>query len=74
MFCSNKDNIQFQQKANVVYRITCPGCYTKYIGKTDRNILTRKDEHRTADVSTPHKFCSICRIFKILCTSLYRWC
>ena len=44
MFCSNKDHIQFQQKANVVYRITYPSCYNKCIGKTDRNILTRMDE------------------------------
>ena len=47
MFCSNKDHIQFQQKANVIYRITCSGCYSKYIGKTDRNIITRLDEHGT---------------------------
>ena len=39
MFCSNKDHIQFQQKANVI----CPGCYNKYIGRTDRNIITRLD-------------------------------
>ena len=26
MFCSNKDHIQVQQKANVIYKITCPGC------------------------------------------------
>ena len=47
MFCSNKDHIQFQQKANVIYRTTCPRCYNKYIGKTDRNIITRMDEHGT---------------------------
>ena len=33
MFCSKKDHIQFQQKANVVYRITCPGYYNKCTGK-----------------------------------------
>ena len=33
MFCSKKDHTQFQQKANVVYRITCPGCYNKCTGK-----------------------------------------
>ena len=25
VFCDNKDHIQFQEKANVVNRITCPG-------------------------------------------------
>ena len=47
MFCSSKDQIQFQQKDNVIYRITCPGCFNKYIGKTDRNIIMRMDEHGT---------------------------
>ena len=47
MFCSSKDQIQFRQKANVIYRITCPGCFNKYIGKTDQNIITRIDEHGT---------------------------
>ena len=47
MFCSNKDHIQFQQKASVIYRITCPGCYNKYIGKTERSIITELDEHGT---------------------------
>ena len=32
MFCSIKD--QFQPNTNVVYRITCPGSYNKYIGKS----------------------------------------
>ena len=40
-------HIEFQQKANVVYRITCPGCYNNYNRKTDRNIITRMDEHGT---------------------------
>ena len=47
MFCSDKDHIQFQQKTNVIYRITGPGCYNKYIGKADRYILTRLDEQGT---------------------------
>ena len=47
MFCSNKDHIQLQQKANIIYRITYSGCCNKYIGKTDRNIITRLDEHVT---------------------------
>ena len=39
--------IQFQRKANAVFRITRPVCYNKYIGKTDRNIIRGMDEHRT---------------------------
>ena len=44
MFCSSKDQIPTDQKANLIYRFTCPGCNEKYIGKTDRNI-TRLHEH-----------------------------
>ena len=47
MSCTNKEHIQIQQKANVLYRITCPGYHNKYIGKTDRNIITRLDEYET---------------------------
>ena len=45
MFCNTKDNISVEQKSNVIYRITCPGCIHKYVGKTDRNLITRLDEH-----------------------------
>ena len=31
MYCSNKDHIQLQQRANIICRITYPGCYNKYI-------------------------------------------
>ena len=45
MFCSNKDPIQKLMKANVVYCFSCPGCYKRYVGKTDRNLITRLSEH-----------------------------
>ncbi len=45
MFCSNKDPIQKLMKANVVYRFSCPGCFKSYVGKTDRNLVTRLTEH-----------------------------
>ena len=32
-------------KANVVYHFTCPGCSKSYVGKTDRNLVTRLTEH-----------------------------
>ena len=28
-----------------MYEFTCPGCNATYIGKTDRNLLTRVTEH-----------------------------
>ena len=45
MLCSSKDQIPTNQKENLIYRFTCPGCNEKYIGKTDRNIITRLHEH-----------------------------
>ena len=45
MFCRIKDQIQFQQKAKVVYRITCPGCYKneqKYYNKNEHG--TKPDQ------------------------------
>ena len=47
MFKSSKYHVQFQQKANVVYKIKCPGCFNKYVGRIDRNIITRIFEHGT---------------------------
>ena len=39
------DEIPTDQKVNLIYRFTCPGCNEKYIGKTDRNIITRLHEY-----------------------------
>ena len=47
MFCNTKDSISAEQKSNVIYWITCPTCFQKYVGKTDRNLITRLDEHGT---------------------------
>ena len=41
MFCPIKDRIRWKQKANVIYIIQCPGCHNDYVGKTDRNLITR---------------------------------
>ena len=35
MFCSAKNSIPIHQKANVIYKVTCPCCNEYYIGKTD---------------------------------------
>ena len=47
MFCSNKDKLKFEQKSNLIYEFTCPGCQKKYIGKTDRCLSIRLNEHAT---------------------------
>ena len=33
------------QRANVIYRLRCPGCGEKYIGKTERCLQTGLHEH-----------------------------
>ena len=43
MFCNTKDSTSVEQKSNVIYRITCPGCFQKYVGKANRNLITRFD-------------------------------
>ena len=49
MFCSVKDFIPTLQKSNVVYCLTCPDCNEKYIGKTDRNLVTCQNEQGSRD-------------------------
>ena len=44
MFCPKKDQTNWKQKSNVIYKITCPSCKQKYIGKTD-SLLIRMKEH-----------------------------
>ena len=46
-FTNNKDKTPTQYKSNVVYRFTCPGCASSYIGKTERNLQERCEEHAT---------------------------
>ena len=45
IFCNTKDRVSVEQKSNVIYRITFPGCFQKYVGRTDGNLITRFDEH-----------------------------
>ena len=47
VFCNTKDPIKLENKVNVIYRITCPGYFNKYLEKTDRNLITTLDDHDT---------------------------
>ena len=49
MFCPTKDKIPELQKANLIYKLTCPGCGKHYIGKTDRCLSIRLKEHGTRE-------------------------
>ena len=50
-FCSNKDPVPENLRAHVIYEFQCPGCKAKYIGKTDRCLGLRLDEHSHAETS-----------------------
>ena len=52
MFCNTKDSVSVKEKCNAFYMNTCPGCFQKYVDKTDRNLINRLDEHGTK-VSQP---------------------
>ncbi len=38
-FTSTKDKTPQLSQSNVVYKFTCPGCNSSYIGKTNRTLL-----------------------------------
>ena len=45
MFCPTKDRIPTKLKSNVIYKIVCPGCQNLYVGKTERCLQLRLNEH-----------------------------
>ena len=36
-------------KSRVVYKMSCSGCFSTYVGKTVRHLTTRVEEHKKAD-------------------------
>ena len=60
MFCSNKDKLNPLNKANVVYLFTCPGCSKTNIGKTERNLITRLEEHVEGRESAINLHLNVC--------------
>ena len=56
MFCSNKSRLLPKRKSHVVYNFICPECSSSYIGKTDRNLITRLEEHSKPPSSSSQYF------------------
>ena len=48
-YTNMKDQISKLMKSYVVYQFNCPGCNKRYIGKTERNLCTRTEEHASTD-------------------------
>ena len=48
-FTSTKDKTPQLSHSNVVYEFICPGCNSSYIGKTNRTLFVRTQEHALTD-------------------------
>ena len=60
LYTNMKDHIPELMKSYVVYQFNCPGCNDSYIGKTERNLRTRTEEHACSDEKVP--FTAILRV------------
>ena len=73
-----KDKTPALSQSSIVYKFNCPGCNSAYIGKTDRTLFERTEEHaynnpnkndRSAiyeHISTCPNFCHVHDIFRTL--------
>ena len=52
---SLKTTTKFESRSRVVYKITCPGCETCYVGQTRRHLLTRFREHNYKKAKAVYK-------------------
>ena len=55
-FFNFKDKIPLRCRSHILYRYTCDGCNTIYIGKTRRHYLVRVLEHLGISLATGNKF------------------
>ena len=65
-FCKNKDPNPMYLKSHVIYKLTCPACNAEYIGKTDRCLRVRLDEHNSDHNSAMFQHLHSCEAFKFL--------
>ena len=54
-FVSCKDRTPTEYQSSVVYKFACPGCRDSYIGKTERCLINRINEHATNSNSEIYK-------------------
>ena len=66
IFCSAKERNPIHQKANVIYKVTCPGRNEDYFGKTDRNLVTRLNEHAFREDQPKYQHLSKCEHYTLL--------
>ena len=63
-FTNTKDPIHKEHQSFVVYKFNCPGCNSVYIGKTDRNLVTRIIEHSKNSNSEIYQHIQHCNGFR----------
>lgn len=51
-FVSYKDHIPQPVRSFVVYEFKCPGCSSNYIGKTERCLFSRLEEHANSNTNS----------------------
>ena len=58
---SLKPPVEWDFRSDVIYQITCPRCQVRYVGQTDRHIITRFKEHknRAAPVANHFAGCNV---------------
>ena len=65
-YLSMKDFISKELSSDVIYKFTCPGCKADYIGKTERWLNKRTNEHGEKAESEINKHIHDCEGFKYL--------
>ena len=63
MFCPVKDKNPTHQKSNVIYTIKRSRCGVDYVGKTDRCVITRLNEHSNGSVQPMFQHLQYCEKF-----------
>ena len=69
-YTNMKDTTPQMYKSNIVYKFTCPGCNAAYIGKTERNLFQRCNEHATTKDSAIYNHMKECSELHYLNTLL----
>ena len=62
-YCNVKDKVPHEQRNNIIYGIRSPGCGGKYIGKTERCLISRMNKHGTRETEPMFKHLSECEMF-----------
>ena len=66
-YTSNKDRIPFLSSSGVIYRYTCPGCNSTYVGKTESTLFNRTKQHGwTQPDSAIRKHFNHCKAWKYI--------